>query len=80
MSETHERALLLRLAQAPVSGDVLAQEAGLTRAAVWKRIAALREAGIAIEAAPGRGYRLAQPLDLLDAQVITCLLYTSRCV
>jgi BirA family biotin operon repressor/biotin-[acetyl-CoA-carboxylase] ligase len=74
MSETHERALLLRLAQAPVSGDVLAQEAGLTRAAVWKRIAALREAGIAIEAAPGRGYRLAQPLDLLDAQAIAQLL------
>ncbi|WP_374558272.1 bifunctional biotin--[acetyl-CoA-carboxylase] ligase/biotin operon repressor BirA [Thermomonas sp.] len=65
-----ERALLLRLAEGPVSGDVLASELGLTRAAVWKRIEALREAGVAIDAAPGRGYRLAQPLDLLDADAI----------
>lgn len=65
-----ERALLQRLAGGPVSGDVLAGEAGLTRAAVWKRIEALRDAGIAIEAAPGRGYRLAQPLDLLDIDTV----------
>ena len=63
----HERALLQRLADGPVSGDVLAREAGLTRAAVWKRIAALRDAGIAISASPGRGYRLERSLDLLDA-------------
>ncbi|MFN3703615.1 bifunctional biotin--[acetyl-CoA-carboxylase] ligase/biotin operon repressor BirA [Thermomonas sp.] len=65
-----ERALLLRLAERPVSGDVLAAELGLTRAAVWKRIEALREAGVAIDAAPGRGYQLAQPLDLLEADAI----------
>lgn len=65
-----ERGLLRRLAEGPVSGDMLAREAGLTRAAVWKRIDALREAGIAIAAAPGRGYRLEQPLDLLDADAI----------
>ena len=64
----HERDLLQRLAHGPVGGDTLAREAGLTRAAVWKRIDALREAGIAISAAPGRGYQLTQPLDLLDAK------------
>ncbi|WP_449446693.1 bifunctional biotin--[acetyl-CoA-carboxylase] ligase/biotin operon repressor BirA [Thermomonas brevis] len=69
-----ERALLLRLVEGPVSGDVLAGEAGLTRAAVWKRIDALRQAGIAIEAASGRGYRLAQPLDLLEADAIRAAL------
>ncbi len=75
MSDTRsERALLQRLARGPVSGDVLAGEAGLTRAAVWKRVGALRAAGIAIEAAPGRGYRLAQPLDLLDAEAIRAAL------
>ena len=59
MSEAnHERALLQRLAAVPVGGDVLAREQGLTRAAVWKRIDALRTAGIAIAASPGRGYRL----------------------
>lgn len=72
-----ERALLLRLAHGPVSGDVLAGEAGLTRAAVWKRIEALRDAGIAIEASPGRGYRLALPLDLLDADAIRAALPAS---
>lgn len=65
-----ERALLQRLAAGPVGGDTLAREAGLTRAAVWKRIDALREAGVAIAASPGRGYRLQQPLDLLDAELI----------
>ncbi len=69
-----ERALLQRLAAGAVSGDVLAREAGLTRAAVWKRIDALRAAGIAIAAAPGRGYRLEQPLDLLQADAIAAAL------
>ena len=62
--------MLQRLAAGPVSGDTLAREAGLTRAAVWKRIDALREAGIDIDASPGRGYALRQPLDLLDADAI----------
>lgn len=65
-----ERALLLALADGPVSGDALARAAGQTRAAVWKRIQALREAGVPVEAAPGRGYRLATPPDLLDADAI----------
>lgn len=66
----HERLLLQRLAAGPVSGDLLARDAGLTRAAVWKRIESLRDAGILITAVPGRGYRLQQPLDLLDADAI----------
>ena len=66
MDSNPERRLLQRLTAGPVSGDVLARESGLTRAAVWKRIEALREAGVAIEARAGRGYALVQPLDLLD--------------
>lgn len=69
-----ERALLARLVQGPVSGDLLAREAGLTRAAVWKRIEQLREAGVAIQAVPGRGYHLAQAVDLLDADAIRAAL------
>lgn len=65
-----ERALLQALADGPVSGDALARAAGLTRAAMWKRIEALRQAGVAISARRGQGYRLAQPLDLLDAEAI----------
>lgn len=65
-----ERELLQRLAAGPISGDALARDAGLTRAAVWKRIQALREAGLRIDAQAGRGYTLAAALDLLDADVI----------
>jgi BirA family biotin operon repressor/biotin-[acetyl-CoA-carboxylase] ligase len=66
----NERDLLQRLLAGPASGDVLARACGQTRAAVWKKIAALREAGVRIDARPGRGYMLAQPLDLLDADAI----------
>jgi BirA family biotin operon repressor/biotin-[acetyl-CoA-carboxylase] ligase len=65
-----ERALLERLIAGPVSGDALARENGETRAAVWKRIEVLRGAGVEIEARAGRGYALARPLDLLDAETI----------
>lgn len=65
-----ERELLRRLQAGPVSGDALARDAGLTRAAMWKRIEALREAGVRIDARAGRGYALAGPLDLLDAGTI----------
>lgn len=70
-----DRALLQRLIEGPATGDALASAAGQTRAAVWKRIEALREAGMAIEAKPGRGYALSQPLDLLDAQAIAAAMH-----
>ncbi|HEV2606607.1 MAG TPA: bifunctional biotin--[acetyl-CoA-carboxylase] ligase/biotin operon repressor BirA [Xanthomonadaceae bacterium] len=63
----NDRELLVRLAQAPCSGSMLAREFGLTRAAVWKHIHSLRSAGVEIRAQPGSGYVLAAPLDLLDA-------------
>ncbi|KGM52894.1 biotin--protein ligase [Lysobacter concretionis Ko07 = DSM 16239] len=69
-----DRALLARLIGGPVSGDALAQESGQTRAAVWKRIQALREAGVPIEAQPGRGYQLTQPFDLLDNDTLIAAL------
>jgi BirA family transcriptional regulator, biotin operon repressor / biotin---[acetyl-CoA-carboxylase] ligase len=65
-----DRALLEHLIRGSASGDELARAAGQTRAAVWKRIEALREAGLEIAAQPGRGYSLVQPLDLLDAGAI----------
>lgn len=67
---TGERDLLLRLAQGPVSGDALARAIGQTRAAVWKRIETLREGGLRIDAQPGRGYALAMPVELLEAERI----------
>ncbi|MBO9880590.1 bifunctional biotin--[acetyl-CoA-carboxylase] ligase/biotin operon repressor BirA [Xanthomonas sp. D-109] len=65
-----ERELLARLSKGPLSGDALARACGLTRAAVWKRIQALRAAGVEIEGRAGEGYGLARPLELLDAAAI----------
>ena len=67
---TGERDLLMRLARGPVSGDALARAVGQTRAAVWKRIETLREGGVRIDAQPGRGYALAMPVELLEAERI----------
>lgn len=69
-----ERALLERLQHGPVSGDALAAAAGVTRAAIWKRIQALRAAGVEIRARPGQGYALAHGLELLDAAAIVATL------
>lgn len=69
-----EQDLLRQLMDGPATGDALARRYGVTRAAVWKRMQGLREAGVGIKAAAGRGYALAQPLDLLDADGIAALL------
>ena len=51
----------------PRSGVALAASAGVTRAAVWKQIEALRARGVPIEAGGVRGYQLPWPVQLLDA-------------
>jgi BirA family biotin operon repressor/biotin-[acetyl-CoA-carboxylase] ligase len=71
MSRALSEAELLQLADALaggdwVSGEALAASAGVTRAALAKRVAHLREWGLEIEAEAGRGYRLAQALERLD--------------
>ncbi len=65
-----DRDLLARLCEGPASGAELARGIGVTRAAVWKRIEALRAAGVDIQASPGQGYALARPLQLLDAAAL----------
>ncbi len=70
----NERELLQQLIAGPASGDALARRFGVTRAAVWKRVRGLREAGVAVTGSAGRGYALAQPLDLLDASEIRAAL------
>lgn len=53
-----------------LSGEALAARLGVTRAAVWKQVAALRAQGLPIEADPGSGYRLPWPLQLLELERI----------
>ncbi len=49
------------------SGSELARRLGCSRSAIWKHVRHLREdLGLRIDAVNGRGYRLAQPLELLD--------------
>lgn len=69
-----DRALLARLCAGPASGAELAASLGITRSAVWKRIEALREAGVEVDAQPGRGYALARPLQLLDGPALAAAL------
>src|SRR5262249_47907373 len=59
-----------------VSGEDLARELNLSRAAVGKRVGALRERGFEIEARARRGYRLLALPDSLEPAVLTPLLAT----
>ena len=53
-----------------LSGSRLAAEAGITRAAIWKQIEALRQRGVPIESAGAAGYRLPWPTQMLEEQAI----------
>lgn len=56
---------LLREEEGFLSGEALSRRLGLSRAAVWKAVDALRSAGYEIEARTGLGYRLASAPDVL---------------
>ena len=66
------RDLLMLLADGSFySGSDLGRQLGVSRAAVWKRIQRVTdEFGIAVQSVPGKGYRLAQPLQLLNLDSI----------
>jgi BirA family biotin operon repressor/biotin-[acetyl-CoA-carboxylase] ligase len=52
------------------SGESVARELGVSRAAVWKGIERLRSRGIEIEAVPRRGYALPHAVELLEGAAI----------
>jgi len=49
-----------------LSGQVLGDELGVSRAAISKHISALQEMGFDIFRVTGKGYRLAEPIELLN--------------
>jgi BirA family biotin operon repressor/biotin-[acetyl-CoA-carboxylase] ligase len=67
---THPALLVLLADGALHSGEQLAASLSVSRAAIWKGIEKLRAEGIVVLSQARRGYRLAQPVDLLDARRI----------
>lgn len=66
MSKESVLALLCAETGAYLSGEEISHTLGVSRAAVWKAVSALRREGFAIEARTGRGYRLSVAPDVLS--------------
>jgi BirA family biotin operon repressor/biotin-[acetyl-CoA-carboxylase] ligase len=79
---TTDAKILLALRANPngVSGAQLAEQLGISRAAVWARIEELRRVGFDIEAGPHRGYRLMDEPDALLADDLVARLGSTRVV
>jgi BirA family biotin operon repressor/biotin-[acetyl-CoA-carboxylase] ligase len=52
------------------SGQELARRMGVSRTAVWKHLDRIRRKGAEVNAQRGRGYRLAAPVEMLQADII----------
>ena len=75
-SEELVLAFLAEAADDFVSGETISDKLGLSRAAVWKHVNALRAQGYGIEALPARGYRLVAIPDRLGPLEVGPLLNT----
>lgn len=71
MSESRQQLLGLLCNGQFHSGEQLAAELAISRAAVWKQIQVLQAAGLKIESVHGKGYRLLTQLELLNSKKIT---------
>lgn len=56
------------------SGEQLGERFGVSRTAIWKQLRKLEALDIPLEAVKGRGYRLSEPLELLDGPAIIAAL------
>ena len=63
-------ALLLESGEEFLSGSVIAEELGISRAAVWKNIKYLEQDGYSIEGVNNKGYRLADDNDVVSPAFI----------
>lgn len=57
-----------------LSGEELARQLQVSRAAVWKAVKTLRQEGYQIQAATNRGYALKQENDILSREAVRCFL------
>ncbi len=69
---------ILKLSNEYISGEELSKRMGVTRAAVWKVIAKLKEEGYIIESVTNRGYRLVSSPDILTGPEISPYLTTEK--
>ncbi len=70
----------LRTSPDGVSGADLAEQLGISRAAIWARIEELRRLGYEIEAGPHFGYRLVCVPDVLHADDLLARLYKTKII
>lgn len=78
---TTKQQILAMLLDSPgrdISGEALAAGTGVSRAAVWKAISALRQEGYSISAVTNRGYRLTGSREIISEAAIQGLLKTRR--
>lgn len=74
MNAAHKRLLELMADGTFHSGQQLADYLNVTRTSVWKYLQQFQDVGLEIRSRHGLGYCLAQPLELLDASIITQML------
>ncbi|PWG62721.1 biotin--[acetyl-CoA-carboxylase] ligase [Sediminicurvatus halobius] len=67
---TRDRLLRLLADGAPRSGERLAEDLGISRAAVWKQVHQLQAAGYPVSAEVGQGYRWDRPWPLHEADAL----------
>jgi BirA family transcriptional regulator, biotin operon repressor / biotin---[acetyl-CoA-carboxylase] ligase len=56
------------------AGNEMGALLGVSRAAVWKQVQKLQELGLDVQSVKGKGYRLSQPLELLNSDYIKAAL------
>jgi BirA family biotin operon repressor/biotin-[acetyl-CoA-carboxylase] ligase len=52
------------------SGESMAKSLGVSRSAIWKSLRTVRALGLEVHAVTRKGYRVARPLELIDARAI----------
>lgn len=70
--------ILLKNADNYVSGEMMAQELGISRAAVWKHMDMLKKLGCEVESKQNRGYCLKSLPDLLAPEIIRSVDFSSE--
>ncbi|MCM2681455.1 bifunctional biotin--[acetyl-CoA-carboxylase] ligase/biotin operon repressor BirA [Echinimonas agarilytica] len=71
--ETKRRLLVALRDDCFISGQELAEQFDISRAAISRHVKELEELGVDIYSVKGRGYKLAKPLDLIEAPALAAL-------